>query len=177
MGTRNKRTLAEGAIPTIFCYSQPTKKRKKSEKRQEKKQNSELIASTSNDNESDLHLQQETSNEFCHESSTDTNPVTVPPYASKKDCSVQTNNTKIKLKSVKIQCSESIPCNECKKNRTLIKIIKRILIGCHSKSCNTNLSFPSDQDICISANVNPIFSTPIKAGELDSEKESDLLLY
>ena len=28
MGTRNKRTLAEGAIPTIFCYSQPTKKRK-----------------------------------------------------------------------------------------------------------------------------------------------------
>ena len=30
-----------------------------------------------------------------------------------------------------------------------------------------------DQDICISANVNPLFSTPIKAGELDSEKESD----
>ena len=54
MGTRNKRTLAEGAIPTIFCYSQPTKKRKISEKRQEKKKNNEiaeqLIASTSNDN-------------------------------------------------------------------------------------------------------------------------------
>ena len=181
MGKRNKRTLAEGAFPTIFCYSEPTKKRKTSEKRLEKNKNSEiaeqLIASTSNHNESGLHLQQETSKEFRHESSTDTNPVTVPPYASKKDCSVQTNNTKIKLKSVKIQCSESIPCNECKKNRTLIKIIKRILIGCHSKSCNTNLSFPSDQDICISANVNPIFSTPIKAGELDSEKESDLLLY
>ena len=37
-----------------------------------------LIAGTSNDNESDLHLQQETSNEFRHESSTDMNPVTVP---------------------------------------------------------------------------------------------------
>ena len=81
------------------------------------------------------------------------------------------------MKSVKTQCSESIPCNECKKKRTLIKIIKRIPIGSHSKSCNTNLSFPPDQDICISANVNQLFSTPIKAGELDSEKESDLLLY
>ena len=117
MGTKNKRTLAEGAIPTTFCYSQPTKKCKKSEKRQEKKQNSELIASTSNDNESDLHLQQETSNEFCHESSTDTNPVTVPSYASKKDCSVQTNNTKIKLKSVKTEYSEPILCDDCKKKR------------------------------------------------------------
>ena len=113
MGTRNKRTLAEGAIPTILCYSQPTKKRKTSEKRQEKNKNSEiveqLIASTSNDNESDLHLQQKTSNEFRHESSTDTNPVTVSSYASKKYCSFQTNNTKIKLKSVKNQCSEPIP--------------------------------------------------------------------
>ena len=58
MRTRNKRTLAEGAI---FCYSQPTKKRKTSEKRQEKNKNSEiveqLIASSSNDNESGLHLQ------------------------------------------------------------------------------------------------------------------------
>ena len=66
MGTRNKRTLAESAIPTIFCYSQPTKKRKTAEKRQEKNKNSEiveqLIASTLNDNESDLHLQQEPSN-------------------------------------------------------------------------------------------------------------------
>ena len=44
----------------------------------------QLIASTSNDNESDFHLQQETSNEFRHESSTDKNPVTVPSYASKK---------------------------------------------------------------------------------------------
>ena len=88
METRNKRTLPEGAIPTIFCYSQPTKKRKTSEKSLEKTQNSEvveqLIASTSNDNESDLHLQQETSHGFRHESSTDTNPVTVPSYASKK---------------------------------------------------------------------------------------------
>ena len=60
MGTRNKRTLAEGAIPTTFCYSQPTKTRKTSEKRQKKNKTSEiveqLIASTSNDNESDLHL-------------------------------------------------------------------------------------------------------------------------
>ena len=87
MGKRNKRTLAEGANPTIFCYSQPTKKRK-TEKRQEKNKNSEiveqLIASTSNDNESDLHLQQETSNEFRHESSADTNPVTVPLVCLKK---------------------------------------------------------------------------------------------
>ena len=88
MGTRNKRMLTEGAIPTIFCYSQPMKKCETSDKRQEKNKNSEiveqLIAFTWNDNESDLHLQQETSNEFCHESSTDTNPVTVPLYASKK---------------------------------------------------------------------------------------------
>ena len=48
----------------------------------------------------------------------------------------------------------------------LIKITKRIPIGSHSKPCNTDLSFPPDQDICI-------FSTPIKAGEVDSEKESD----
>ena len=38
MGTRNKRTLAEGAIPTIFCYSQPMKKRKTSEKKAGRKQ-------------------------------------------------------------------------------------------------------------------------------------------
>ena len=152
-------------------------KRKTSEKRQEKNKNSEiveqLIATTSNDNESDLHLQQETSNEFRHESSADTNPVTVPSYASKKDFSVQTNNKKIKLKSVKTQCSEPIPCDDCKKKRTLIKITKRIPIGSHSKSCNTDLLFPPDQNICISANVNPLISTTIKAGELDSEKESD----
>ena len=91
----------------------------------------------------------------------------------KKDSSVQTNNTKIKLKSVKTQCSKPIPCDDCKKKRTFIKITKRITIGSHSKSCNTDLSFPPDQAICISANVNPLFSTPIKAGELDSEKESD----
>ena len=182
MGTRNKRTLAEGAIPTIFCYSQPTKKRK-TEKREEKNKNSEiveqLIASTSNDNESDYNKKhiyiynKKLSNEFSHESSTDTNPVTVPSYASKKDRFVQTNSTKIKLKSVKTQCSEPIPWDDCKKKRTLIKITKRIPIGSHSKSCNTDLSFPPDQDMRISANVNPLFSTPIKAGELDSEKESD----
>ena len=180
MGTRNKRMLTEGAIPTIFCYTQPTKKCETSDKRQEKNKNSEiveqLIAFTWNDNESDLHLQQETSNEFCHESSTDTNPVTVPLYASEKDCSVQTNNAKIKLKSIKTQCSELIPCDDCKKKRTLIKITKRIPIGSHSNSCNSDLSFPPDQDICISASVYPLFSAPIKAGELDSEKESDTLL-
>ena len=58
----------------MFCYSQPTKKRKTSKKRQEENKNSETVeqlnASTSNDNESNLHLQQETSNEFRHESST-----------------------------------------------------------------------------------------------------------
>ena len=64
MRTRNNRMLAEGAIPTIFCYSERTKKREISEKRKEKKQ--------------------ETSNEFCHESSTGANPVTFPLYASKK---------------------------------------------------------------------------------------------
>ena len=77
------------------------------------------------------------------------------------------------MKSVKTQCSEPIPCDDCKKKRTLIKITKRIPIASHIKSCNTDLSFPPEQDICISANVNPLFSTPIKAGELDSEKESD----
>ena len=152
------------------------RKNVKQKKGRKKNKNSEiveqLIVSTSNDNESDLHLQQETSNELLHES-TDTNPVTVPSHASKKDCSVQTNNTKIKLKSFKTQCSEPIPCDDCKKKRTLIKIKKRIPIGSHSKSCNTDLSFPPDQDICISANVNPLFLTPIKAGELVSEKESD----
>ena len=92
MGTRNKRTLAEGAIPTIFCHSQPTKKRKTSEKRQERIKNSEiieqLIASTSNDGR---YLQQETSIEFRHElSSTHTNPLKLKDslYAAKKDCSV-----------------------------------------------------------------------------------------
>ena len=102
----------------------------------------------------------------------------MPLYASKTDCSVQKNNTKIKLKSVKTQCSERIPCDDCKKKRTLVKITKRIPIGSHSKSCNADskscnadLSFPPDQNI--SANVNPLFSTPVKAGELDSEKESD----
>ena len=58
----------------MFCYSQPTKKRKTSKKRQEENKNSETVqqlnASTSNDNESNLHLQQETSIEFRHESST-----------------------------------------------------------------------------------------------------------
>ena len=76
------------------------------------------------------------------------------------------------MKSVKTQCSEPIPCDDCKKKRTLIKITKRTPIGSHSKSCNTDLTFPPDQDICISANVNPLFSTPIKAREIDSEKES-----
>ena len=88
MEKRNKKTLAEGAIPTIFCYSQPTKKRKTLEKRQEKNKNSEIveqvIPSTSNDNESDLHLQQETSNEFRHESSTGMNAVNSPLVCLKK---------------------------------------------------------------------------------------------
>ena len=96
-------------------------------------------------------------NEFRHESSTDTNPVTVPLYASKKDCSVQTNNTKLKLKFVKIQYSEPIPCDDCKKKITLIKITKRIPIGSHSKSCNTDLSFPPGQDICISGKRKSTF--------------------
>ena len=77
------------------------------------------------------------------------------------------------MKSVKTQCSEAIPCNDWRKKKTLIKVTKKILIGSHSKSCNTDLSLPLDQDICISANVNPLFSTPIKAGWLDSEKEND----
>ena len=88
----------------------------------------------------------------------------------KKDCSVQTNNTKTKLKSVKTQCSKPIPCEDCKKKRTLIKITKIIPIGSHSNSWNSNLSFPPDQGICISANVYLLFSAPIKAGELHSEK-------
>ena len=91
----------------------------------------------------------------------------------KKDCPVQTNNTKIKLKFVKTQCSKPIACNNCEKKRTLIKITKRIPIWSHSKSCNTNLSISPDQHPCISANVNPLFSTAIKAGELDSGKERD----
>ena len=77
------------------------------------------------------------------------------------------------MKSVKTQCSERIPCDDCKKKRTLIKITKRIPIGSYSKSGNIDLSFPPDHDLCISASVYQLFSTPIKAGELDSEKESD----
>ena len=59
------------------------------------------------------------------------------------------------------------------RKKELIKITKRIPIGSHSKFCNTDLSFPPDQDICILANENPLFSTSVKAGELDSEKESE----
>ena len=113
MGTRNKRTLTEGAIPTIFCYSQATKKRKTSEQGQEKNKNSEIVEQL-DDNESDLHLQQETSNKFCHESSTETNPV----------IRIRMTQKKIALFKQTIQKSEPIPCGDCKKKKTLIKITK-----------------------------------------------------
>jgi len=89
-----------------------------------------------------------------------------------KDSSVQTNETKTKMKSVKTQCLEPTHCNKCIQKPALIKITKRNRFMTHSKSNNTDLSFSPFEKVVFSTAHKPSTSTPVKDFDLDLSFET-----
>ena len=145
-------------MPTIFCFSEPPKRRKTSEKRTESAAKSEVIRSLLSNNETLVTTNNDDSSEFFDNFANEEEPFLY--NTGSKDISIQTISTSVKTKSVKTQCSEPIPCNTCSKKPTPIKITRRIPFGTHSKSCNTELSFPPNINVVMMAEEVPRASTP-----------------
>lgn len=135
MGTKRRQKLLSDAVPTLFCFTKPTIKRKASDRRYEKSKNAEEIdqllqqASTSTIGENEQSLLE--SDNFNDPSNTPIKPM--------KECSVQT--TLLKTRSIKTQCNESIPIKNKPKSPAIVKITKKTPFLTKSKCCNTELSF------------------------------------
>ena len=175
MGTKRKRKLMEKAVPTIFSFSIPPKQRKLSAKRSERYEKSETVRKLIMDNEQEnIAVAEGNEHDFSFPALVTTEPLSRLEIKT-KECSVQTQNTAPKTKSVKIQCTEPIPCEKCECNQPLIKVSKRTPFNTRSKCCNTDLSFSPFADVtfsivCDSDGLNP--STPSKDPFWDEDVET-----
>ena len=168
LGTKRKRPFIDDAVPTIFCFSEPPRKRKISEKRTETARKTEMVRSLLYSNEVD-ELPEPNSSDFMNFSGSTNEPSST---IKTKEISIQTVCQQVKTKSRKTQCSEVIPCESCKKKITPIKITKRKPFGTHSKGCNTEISFSPKADISFNIiRETPMSSTPVKQkDDLDLSK-------
>ena len=149
MGNKQKRKLTTHAVPTIFSFSVPQKRRRTTERRLERTETSETIKRLMIDEDRE-ELPEPPLKTMTNEKN------------NKKDSSVQTENKQPNSKSVKVQCSEPIPCEKCTKKPTLIKISKRTPFNTRSKSCNTDLSFDPFHTVTFSIDCDSVVSTPVK---------------
>ena len=167
MGTKDKRKLNDDAVPTKFSFLQPPKRRKMTEERLAKSNKIETINQLLS---ASTKVTNETENSYLL-----TGPL-------KRDCTIQTDAIKekvIKTRSIKIQCyiPNPNPCKNCSQsNPVAIKITKRTPFGTRSKRCNTDLSFPANQDISLTTvNPNPVLcSTPVKEPDFDTSESPPL---
>ena len=153
MGVKQKRQLATNAVPTVFSFTVPQKRRRTTEQRLERAERNETVKRIMIDEDDREELQESLL------------PLDVMTNGknNKKDSYVQTENNQPKLKSVKVQCSEPISFEKCtKKNPTLIKISKKTPLNTRSKSCNTDLSFNPFNKVVFTIDSGPVVSTPVK---------------
>ena len=108
MGVKKKRQLTTNAVPTVFSFAVPQKRRRTTERRLERAEASETLKRIMID---------EVDKEELQASLLPLDEMTNGKN-NKKDSYVQTENNQPKLKSVKFQCSEPISFGKCtKKNQ------------------------------------------------------------
>ena len=107
MGVKQKRQLTTNAVPTVFSFTVPQKRRRTTERRLERAERNETVKRIMIDEDDREELQE--SLLPLDEMTNGTN--------NKKDSYVQTENNQPKLKSVKVQYSEPISFEKCTKKK------------------------------------------------------------